>query len=185
MINEALQVARKNAGMTQEAVAGKLYVTRQTISRWEQGKTLPNIYALKDLAALYQVSLDDLIAATKTEAKAEGTMSKINWASLFGLFWFNLIVTLSVVLLVAGLLVGAWASVIAFILSPVLAAGQLVASHWFVIDSGILPLWGQIGGALLLCAGGLLLWPRLLQLTRYLWRRFKQYLRYNVRAVYH
>ncbi|WP_244185454.1 helix-turn-helix transcriptional regulator [Latilactobacillus curvatus] len=44
--------------MTQEQVAQKLLVTRQTVSRWEQDKTLPNVHVLKTLGVLYGIPID-------------------------------------------------------------------------------------------------------------------------------
>ena len=54
--------ARKKTGLSQELVAEKLGVSRQTISKWETDETVPDIYQSKKLAILYQVSLDELIA---------------------------------------------------------------------------------------------------------------------------
>lgn len=45
-IGNALKEARMKSNYTQIQVAEKLYVPRQTISRWEQNKTIPNIYVL-------------------------------------------------------------------------------------------------------------------------------------------
>ena len=45
--------ARKKAGMSQEEVAEKLGVSRQTISKWETDETIPDIYQSKKLAKLY------------------------------------------------------------------------------------------------------------------------------------
>ncbi|MDG2978126.1 helix-turn-helix domain-containing protein [Latilactobacillus curvatus] len=42
-VGNALKEARMNVGVTQEQVAQNLFVTRQTVSRWEQDKTLPNV----------------------------------------------------------------------------------------------------------------------------------------------
>ncbi len=53
--------ARKNKGLSQEAVAEKLGVSRQTISKWETDETLPDIRQSKRLAMLYGLSLDELI----------------------------------------------------------------------------------------------------------------------------
>ena len=53
--------ARKNRGLSQEAVAEKLGVSRQTISKWELDETLPDIRQSKKLAVLYGMSLDELI----------------------------------------------------------------------------------------------------------------------------
>ena len=54
--------ARKKSGLSQEEVAEKLGVSRQTISKWETDETLPDIRQAKRLAGLYRLTLDDLIA---------------------------------------------------------------------------------------------------------------------------
>ena len=53
--------ARKKAGLSQEMVAEKLGVSRQTISKWETDETIPDIYQSKKLAKLYNLTLDELI----------------------------------------------------------------------------------------------------------------------------
>ncbi len=60
-LGESLAQARKKAGLTQEAVAEKLGVSRQTISKWETDETLPDIRQSKKLASLYHRTLDELI----------------------------------------------------------------------------------------------------------------------------
>ncbi len=50
---------RKKSGLTQEAVAEKLGVSRQTISKWETDETLPDICQSKRIAQLYHVTLDE------------------------------------------------------------------------------------------------------------------------------
>ena len=53
--------ARKRAGLSQDKVAEKLGITRQTISKWETNETIPDIYQAKRLSKLYNLSLDELI----------------------------------------------------------------------------------------------------------------------------
>ncbi len=53
--------ARKKSGLSQEEAAGKLGVSRQTISKWELDETLPDICQSKKLANMYGLSLDELI----------------------------------------------------------------------------------------------------------------------------
>ena len=53
--------AMKKKGLSQGAVAEKLGVSRQTISKWETDETLPDIRQSKRLAMLYGLSLDELI----------------------------------------------------------------------------------------------------------------------------
>ncbi len=60
-IKKKLKDARANAGLTQEQVAEKIMVSRQTISNWENGKSLPDIISIINLSDLYQISLDELL----------------------------------------------------------------------------------------------------------------------------
>lgn len=60
-LGNSLFHARKKCGLSQEDVAEKLGVSRQTISKWETGETLPDIRQSKQMSILYHVSLDDLI----------------------------------------------------------------------------------------------------------------------------
>lgn len=56
-----LKYYREKAGFTQEQVANELRITRQSISRWENGKSNPDLDNLVLISELYQVSLDHLI----------------------------------------------------------------------------------------------------------------------------
>ena len=60
-INQKLKEARMNSGLTQEQVAEKIMVSRQTISNWETGKSLPDIVSVINMSDLYQISLDELL----------------------------------------------------------------------------------------------------------------------------
>lgn len=60
-ISEKLKEHRKKAGYTQEKLAQNLNVSRQTVSNWENAKSLPDIYSLVALSDLYGISLDDFI----------------------------------------------------------------------------------------------------------------------------
>lgn len=71
-IEKKLKEARANAGLTQEQVAEKIMVSRQTISNWENGKSLPDIVSVMNLSDLYQISLDELLKGdTKIKEKIE------------------------------------------------------------------------------------------------------------------
>lgn len=81
--------ARKKAGLSQEMVAEKLGVSRQTISKWETDETIPDIYQSKKLAKLYNLTLDELIDFDIDIKKIEEIIkntdeekeSKINWTN--------------------------------------------------------------------------------------------------------
>ncbi len=60
MLGEKLMILRKKFGYSQQDVADKLSVTRQTISNWECGQGAPALDKAAELAKIYQISLDDL-----------------------------------------------------------------------------------------------------------------------------
>ncbi len=54
---------RGKRNMTQEEVAEKVFVTRQAVSRWENGETVPNTETLKLLSKLFDVSINTLLGS--------------------------------------------------------------------------------------------------------------------------
>jgi transcriptional regulator with XRE-family HTH domain len=62
-----LKRIREEKSMTQQEAADKLYVTRQCISRWENGKTVPDIESLKKLTEIYTVTLDQILEDRKVQ----------------------------------------------------------------------------------------------------------------------
>lgn len=56
----SLAAARVNAGLTQDDVAEKLHVSKQTVVNWEKGKSTPNFATLNELARLYNIPLENI-----------------------------------------------------------------------------------------------------------------------------
>ena len=61
-LKEKLQALRKQKGLTQEELAAALFVSRTAVSKWESGRGTPNLDSLKAIAALFSVSLDQLLS---------------------------------------------------------------------------------------------------------------------------
>ena len=74
-IGMQIKQRRIAAGLSQEALAEQIFVTRQTLSNWETGKTYPDINSLLRLTAVFHISLDDLVKGDipkmKEQIKAE------------------------------------------------------------------------------------------------------------------
>lgn len=70
-LNERMLSLRKNQKLSQEDLANKLNVTRQTISNWELGETSPSLEQAKEIAKLYNVSLDYLVGNDKNNVEAK------------------------------------------------------------------------------------------------------------------
>ncbi len=91
-IGEKIKKARTEMNMTQETAAENLMVSRQTISNWENGKSLPDIVSVIKMSELYQISLDELLKGDnvmmeKLEKdakllKTEKSVLKYAWISL-------------------------------------------------------------------------------------------------------
>lgn len=83
--------ARKKAGLSQENVAERLGVSRQTLSKWETDETLPDIYQIKKLSKIYHLSLDELISFESDLKEIEEVIQntdekiteKINWTNVW------------------------------------------------------------------------------------------------------
>ena len=60
-LSSQIKKYRTELGLSQEELAEKVYVTRQTVSNWETGKSYPDIHSLLLLGALFDLSLDQLI----------------------------------------------------------------------------------------------------------------------------
>lgn len=96
-IEKKLKDARVKADLTQEQVADKIMVSRQTISNWENGKSLPDIVSIINLSDLYQISLDDLLKGDKKMTE------KIEKDVKFAKGNKRLILTTAIIFLVVGI----------------------------------------------------------------------------------
>lgn len=84
--------ARKNKGLSQEMVAEKLGVSRQTISKWETDETLPDIQQSKRLAVIYNLTLDELIdfdidvkeIQNAIDRTSQEVTDKVDWTKAWG-----------------------------------------------------------------------------------------------------
>lgn len=73
-IKDALSRLRRERGLTQEELAKKLFVTRQAVSRWENGETAPGIDMIKLIAIALQVPVTELIAMPEHYCQSCGMM---------------------------------------------------------------------------------------------------------------
>lgn len=98
-IGNKINQLRKISGMTQEQLAEKLNVSRQTISKWESGGTLPDIDSIVKVSKLFHVSLDDLLM----EGEVSMTNKKEEQITIEDLMKINLHNRKMTLLLISGL----------------------------------------------------------------------------------
>ena len=70
MLSDNIRTLRKNRGFTQEDLANRLNVTRQTISKWEKGISVPDAEMLSKLAEELETNVGELLGA-KIEIPSE------------------------------------------------------------------------------------------------------------------
>ena len=76
MLNENLKQLRKSKGLSQEELAIRLNVVRQTISKWEKGLSVPDADMLIKIADIFEVSVSELLGA-KIEEKKEQDVNAV------------------------------------------------------------------------------------------------------------
>lgn len=92
-LGQRLRARRAALGMTQDALAQKLCVTRQAVSNWERGKTEPDLDTLLQLAHALEVEPSTLLAAAPSPGPRQGRWRKaallaLGGGALLGLTWW-------------------------------------------------------------------------------------------------
>ena len=75
MINENIKHFRKTRGMSQEEMAVKLNVVRQTVSKWEKGLSVPDADMLSKLADVLEINVSELLGS---EIKEETNKNEVS-----------------------------------------------------------------------------------------------------------
>ena len=60
-LGQTIKAKREALGLTQQELAGRLFVSRQTVSRWESGSRCPDLIMSKKIAMVLGISLDELV----------------------------------------------------------------------------------------------------------------------------
>lgn len=96
-IGNQIKKNRNKLKWSQEMLAEKAYVSRQTISNWENGKSYPDIHSLLILGNLFNISLDELVKGDVETMKNEINKSEVkkfnSMAWLFAVLLILMIVT--------------------------------------------------------------------------------------------
>ena len=95
-IGSQIKKLRNALGLSQEELAEKIYVTRQTISNWENEKSYPDIHSLLALSSIFEISLDQLIKGDieimKQEISKEEVRRFNRMGKLFAMLFFASII---------------------------------------------------------------------------------------------
>lgn len=108
-IAEQLKRLRIEKQLSQDALAEQLHISRQSISKWENGDATPDLDHIILLSSIFGVSLDYLVLGKKTEKTIERVVEKevVDIPSLIKRFWIifgNVLLAIFLLLLFYGLL---------------------------------------------------------------------------------
>lgn len=76
MLSDNIKVFRKNRGLTQEELAIRVNVVRQTVSKWEKGLSVPDAELLQRLAEVLEVSVSDLLGAPEVTSEERSQVAE-------------------------------------------------------------------------------------------------------------
>lgn len=128
LLNEKLKTLREEKGLSQEELAIKLNVVRQTVSKWEKGLSVPDAEMLVQIAAVYDTTVGALLGEEPTQSEGEHADKDPSSTERTD----RRLTVLSIVLLVIGSPM--WVPL-------VLAAAAMVLAAYIVIWACVVSLW--------------------------------------------
>ena len=95
-LGKQIKECRQAAGLSQEELAERVYVSRQTISNWENDKSYPDVHSLVLLGEIFQISLDKLIKGDIDRMKEEIKKEEVAKLNYYGTIYTVLFVVMLV-----------------------------------------------------------------------------------------
>ena len=110
-LNEQIKKYRTEMNISQEELAEKIYVTRQSISNWENGKTYPDIHSLLLLSSLFGISLDQLVKGDIEVMKEVIQKEEIEKMNRYGRIYTVMLIVTAISAVPLFMWLGVWAFV--------------------------------------------------------------------------
>ncbi|KRO00792.1 helix-turn-helix domain-containing protein [Companilactobacillus kimchiensis] len=170
LIGARIKQKRIEQKMTQNQVAEKLYVTQQTVARWEKDKHNPPIQAVQDLSELFHVKPSYFFGENQIKTY------HFNFYAFLGSLVFNFLFFCMIVIILLPIILTIWVMAGAFLIAPGVIIWQVVES---VKSFNLLRL---LVSFVMFIVGTIML-PIIWKITKYLWNILKAYYRYNINSI--
>lgn len=169
-IGQRIKQQREKVALTQTQVAERLYVTQQTVARWESDKHVPPVKAIQDLSELFGVETAVFFGDDRIIAHQFNLLALIGSIVVNGIFFMvGLVVLVPLQLSLLGL-------TFAGLIAPIVVIWQSLQQ--------VQPLTiGRLLASLTMMAVALIALPIIKQLSRYIGRLLRAYYRYNLTAI--
>lgn len=129
-LGERLLALRKASGMTQEQLAEKVFVTRQAVSKWERGESVPDLDILVALSEMYGVTLDELVLGDAPRPARESTPAEERDEAFIRARKKRVFLKAALVFVLA---VGVWGLLLGIVHSACLDAAPHIWIAWFTL----------------------------------------------------
>lgn len=136
-LGKKIKQLRKLSGMTQEQLAEKLNVSRQALSKWENGTSTPDIESVVKISTLFQISLDELLYKEESKVKEQKIQITLEDLARINLHnrRMNLLLTSGILFLTVSIMIAAFVAALesttssmGYILYRYIATGQYAAA---------------------------------------------------------
>lgn len=169
-IGQRIREKREEKKLTQTQVSEKLYVTQQTVARWESDKHTPPITAVQDLAKLFNVDTTYFFGEDRI------IVHKFNFFAFIGSLIFNFLFFWIIAVALTSIQLAVWGTELACIIAPIVVIGQsIIGLISFSISKFI--------ASLVMSLIAILLIPVLWKITKYMYRILRAYYRYNINSI--
>ncbi|MGK0607261.1 helix-turn-helix domain-containing protein [Enterococcus gilvus] len=91
-LSEQIKNCRNDLGLSQDELAEKLFVTRQSVSKWELGESIPDLNNIIKLSEILNITLDELILGKKVEPLSSKRPSMTFWDFASKFWWIIFII---------------------------------------------------------------------------------------------
>lgn len=108
-LGKQIKMHRQEAHLSQEELANRVYVSRQTISNWENDKSYPDVNSLVLLSEIFQISLDNLIKGDIEVMKGEIQKEEIEKMNRYGKTYTIMLIATAVSAVPLFMCLGVWA----------------------------------------------------------------------------
>ena len=108
-LGKQIKMHRQEAHLSQEELANSVYVSRQTISNWENDKSYPDVNSLVLLSEIFQISLDNLIKGDIEVMKDVIQKEEIEKMNHYGKIYTIMLIATAVSAVPLFMLLGVWA----------------------------------------------------------------------------
>ena len=108
-LGKQIKIHRQEAHLSQEELADRVYVSRQTISNWENDKSYPDVNSLVLLSEIFQITLDNLIKGDIEIMKDVIQKEEIEKINLYGKIYAVMLIATAVSAIPLFMWLGVWA----------------------------------------------------------------------------